>query len=110
MNDTYIELSEAEFDEQFRALPNHLNPTAPWDQGDARGCLFETYGKDYEFIKSHDQRRVWTLVDNNDGTMNILSGHRWINRLGYLITQNPWPAGSIVDVTLQSEPDREGAS
>jgi hypothetical protein len=51
--------------------------------------------------------RVWTLVDNNDGTMNIISGRRWINRLGYLITQNPWPAGATVEVSLETQPDEE---
>ncbi len=107
MTTTFIELTEEAFDEQFRTLPNHLNPTAPWDQGDAQGCLFETYGEEYEFIKSHDQSRVWTLVDNNDGTMNIISGLRWINRLGYLITQKPWPAGATVEVSFETKPDEE---
>jgi len=109
MIETFIQLTEAEFDEQYRAIPNHLNPHAPWDQGDAQGCLFETYGEEYEFVRSFDRNRVWTIVDNNDGTMNILSGLRWINRLGYLITQNRRPAGATVEVSLETQPDDEAS-
>ena len=50
---------------------------------------------------------VWTLIDNNDGDTFILSGLHWVNRLGYLITQNPWPAGSTVEVSLETKPDDE---
>lgn len=99
---TFIELTEDEFDQQYRPVSNHLNPTAPWDQGDATGCLYETYGEEYEFIKALDHRRVWTLVDNNDGTMNIISGRRWINRLGYLVTEVPWPAEATVIVSFET--------
>jgi len=107
MTETFIELTEAEFDEQYRAVPNHLNPHAPWDQGDAQGCLFETYGEEYDFIKSFDRNRVWTLIDNNDGDTFILSGLHWVNRLGFLVTQIPWPAGSTVEVSLETKPDDE---
>lgn len=100
MTDTFIELSEDQFNDQYRPLPNPINPRAPWDIGDAQGCLIETYGPEWDFIKSFDRRRVWTIIDNNDGETFIVSGLRWVNRLGYLITENPWPAEALIEVDL----------
>lgn len=101
MTETFIELSEDQFNDQYRPLPNPVNPDAPWDIGDAQGCLIETFGPEWEFIKSFERRRVWTIIDNNDGGTFIVSGLRWVNRLGYLITENPWPAEALIEVNLE---------
>lgn len=101
MTETFIELSEADFCAQYRPLPNPLNPHAPYVIGDAKGCLIETYGPEWDFIQAYDRHRVWTIIDNNDGRDTfIVSGLRWINRLGYLITEIPWPADHTIEVTL----------
>ncbi len=100
MTETFIELTEDEFSDQYRPLPNPVNPNAPWDIGDSQGCLIETYGQEWDFIRSFDRRRVWTIIDNNDGQTFIVSGLRWVNRLGYIITENPWPDGHLIEVNL----------
>lgn len=107
---TFIELTEDEFNDQYRPLPNPVNPNAPWDIGDAHGCLIETYGPEWEFIRSFDRRRVWTILDTNDGNTFIASGLRWINRLGYLITEHPCPANTTIEVNLETLSDDEGPS
>lgn len=105
MTGTFIELTVDEFIERFKPLPNPVTPSAPCDFGNAKGCLIETYGAEWEFIRSFDRQRVWTLIDNNAGDLFLLSGLRWVNRLGYIITQNPWPENSTVEVTLDSKPE-----
>jgi hypothetical protein len=103
MTDTFTELTEAEFNELYRPLTNPINPNAPCDIGDAKGCLIETFGAEWDFIRSYDRRRVWTIIDNNDGgEYLIISGLRWVNRLGYLITENPWPEDHIIEVNLDT--------
>jgi hypothetical protein len=53
---------------------------------------FETYGDDLEFVRSvyeTDPRKVWTLVEGDDGNLYITSGYHLVNRLNYFITKNP---------------------
>lgn len=50
---------------------------------------FETYDKEYEYVKSVDPKYVWTEVDGDSGTY-IVAGHHWVNRIHYYITTNPW--------------------
>ncbi len=51
--------------------------------------MFETYGHELEFVQSVNNDRCWTLVEGDEGLW-ILEGRRWINRLGYFVTINPW--------------------
>ena len=102
----FIQLNEDEFNEQFPLLTNHLNPNASWvyigeNDADQRGCLFETYGEEHEFVRKQDPRCIWTLIDNNDGEPSFLSsGYHWVNRLGYLISRIPVPEGKQIEVAL----------
>jgi len=53
---------------------------------------FETYGDDLEFVRSvykTDPKKVWTLVEGDDGNLYISSGYHLVNRLNYFITKNP---------------------
>lgn len=51
--------------------------------------IFDTHDEgDYEVLKGYDIKRIWTLLEGEDG-MVIVSGYRRINRLGYFITENP---------------------
>ncbi len=50
---------------------------------------FETYDKEYEYVKSVDPKYIWTEVDGDAGTY-IISGYHFVNRIHYYITENPW--------------------
>lgn len=50
---------------------------------------FETYGEEFEFVKSQSNNTIWTEVDGDDGTF-IIAGCHWVNRIQYYITENPW--------------------
>lgn len=93
-------LSEDEFEKLYPLIENHLNPNASWSVGNGRGCLFETFGDELEFVKSQDPSKVWTLVDCDEGSC-IISGFHFVNRVGYLISTVP--VGPNVNVEVQFE-------
>ena len=65
------------------------------DHGDL--MVYETYGKDLEFIESIiEDNRVWTFVDGGDFSV-ITNGAMFVNRLCYYVTEVPWEgeAGDI---------------
>ncbi|MCC6970554.1 MAG: hypothetical protein IT434_10065 [Phycisphaerales bacterium] len=104
-----ITLSGEAFEALFPLRANHLNPLASWSGRDGDGCLFETYGADLEFVSAQDSRCIWTLIDSGTGKVCVVSGRRCVNRLGYLVSDTPLPAGVEVvvpiDVTDQRESD-----
>lgn len=54
--------------------------------------MFETYGKDLKHvvdIANRDGQRVWTMVDE-DGGMMLVAGYHLVNRIYYIITNEPW--------------------
>lgn len=53
---------------------------------------FETYGEDLEFVKKHDDKFIWTLIDVDDKHY-IVQGFHYVNRLNYLIGSKPFVKG-----------------
>lgn len=100
MTDTLIQLTEEEFDARFPLLENHLNPHASWGFGNGRGCLFETYGEEFEFVRRQDPATVWTIVDGDDGDWYVVDGLHFVNRVGYLISREPIPEGTMFEVHI----------
>lgn len=105
MTETFIELTEDEFDDRYPLVPNHINPSAGWAI-DEHGCLFETYGEEFAFVSRHDPRKVWTLVDGDDGDMYLISGLHFINRVGYLLSTIPIPEDVTIQVHLPMSHDQ----
>jgi hypothetical protein len=57
------------------------------------GCMYETYGEELEYVRTISNKnikRVWTILDGEDGELTITAGFHFINRLGYLITKEEW--------------------
>ncbi len=108
MSDHIIEISEDEFDQRYPLVTNHLNPQASWAIGDGPGCLFETYGEEWEFVRRQDVRFVWTLIDGDDGDMYLVSGFHRVNRVGYLISRKSIPEGTSIQVHLPMSQDASG--
>lgn len=106
MSDEHFEITEKEFEDRFPLLHNHINPTAGWTtRPDGRGCLFETYGDELDFVRRFDPRRVWTVIDGENGNLCIASGMHLVNRIGYLLSQYPAPPDTSysVSVSFQKE-------
>jgi hypothetical protein len=67
------QLTEDEFDEQFTVIP------------DARG---ETVRPTTDSIDT-DPKHLWTIVDA-DGSLYAVSGWHFVNRIGYILTEEAW--------------------
>lgn len=78
-------------DDWFDTYRPIANPTG--DSGfevDGVSYMFETYGDDLKKVEAACQstpKRVWTLVDGDDGELYVSSGFHYVNRLGYFLTE-----------------------
>lgn len=95
MSNKLVNLTEDEFYEKFKTITNHLDDNAPFS-----GKMFETHGKELEFVTQMAQEnRVVTIIEgegeekDEEGylipTMYYSSGMHHVNRLGYLILDQP---------------------
>lgn len=66
---------------KYRPVKNHLDKFACGE-----GFMYETFGKEVEFVKTQPEDKIWTLVDA-DGKEYIIAGWHFVNRLGYFVTE-----------------------
>ena len=101
MNDL-IELTEETWFDTFKPLPNHIDDNASFSDGE-NGYMFETYGKELDFIKAQDPNRIWTYCDGDvDGTY-IFQGMRIVNRIGYFVTTVPFDANKAYQIQISND-------
>jgi hypothetical protein len=92
-----IKMTEDEFYEKFHPIKNHIDDNASFD-----GCSFETYLEEEKFVKETAQetpRKVWTILDC-DGSLYIVSGYHFVNRLNYLITEEEFEEDVDIEIKL----------
>jgi hypothetical protein len=68
---------------------NNLFPNPIEQNASINGCLFETFGKQLEFVKNifkASPDNVYTVCEKN-GNVFVQSGYHWVNRIGYFITK-----------------------
>lgn len=101
MND-FVELTEEEWFEQFKPIPNHIDPDASFNDG-KQGYMFETYGEELQFVKQQEPNRIWTYCDGDDHGTYIFNGFRIVNRIGYLITTLPFDGSKDYQIQISGE-------
>ena len=88
-------MTEEEFDDCFNLIDNHIDTNAAFDSK-----MFETYGDEYKFVlEMAKQNRVITILESDGDeiddegyvipNMYYTSGLHHVNRIGYLITEEP---------------------
>ena len=92
-------LTEDEWFEQFKPIPNHLDENASFNDGD-QGYMFETYGDELEFVKAQEPNRIWTYSDGDDGGTYISDGYHVVNRIGYFVTTVPYDDSQYYQIQL----------
>ena len=95
--DNFIEMTFEEADEKFKFIPNNYDEYASLD-----GLMFETYGDEVEFVKSQPENRIWMYGDGDDGGTYIWSGWGFVNRIGYLVSQIPFPENTTIQIKVSS--------
>lgn len=83
-----------EFIDTFRPVKNHFEDAA-FD-----GYLFETYAEQADYVRWQPERRIWTIIEGDDGELYLVDGYHWVNRLGYFITEVPWSPGFEYEIPL----------
>ena len=66
---------------KYRPIKNPFDKKASFD-----GSMFETYGDDLKFVCSQNSHVIWTLIES-EGKIRLCNGLRFVNRLGYFITE-----------------------
>ncbi len=94
-----VRITVDEFENLYKPIANHLDLNASFDSGDGDGTLFETYGEELAFVKSRPPNTIWTLLDSDCGVI-IVSGWRFVNRIGYFITEIAVPNNVDIHVVL----------
>ena len=88
MSNNNKQLSDDVFFEKYTCVENPFT-----EGGSFNNCMFETYGEEYQLVVKQVglyPASVWTIIDNNDGWYGIVAGYHWVNRQGYLITEQEW--------------------
>ena len=101
MND-FIQLTEEEWFEQFKPIPNYLDDNASFNDGE-HGYMFETYGEELEFVKSQEPNRIWTYCDGDDRGTYIFEGMRIVNRIGYFVTTVPFDDSKAYQIQISND-------
>lgn len=92
MTNNYRTLTQDEFDGLIPLEKNHfLGLTDEQLESQSfNGCMFETHGKEFEYVKSKaPENKVITILTDDDGEICFGSGLHYVNRIGYLIAKNP---------------------
>jgi hypothetical protein len=102
------ELSEGEisFDawaEKYKPIKNTItkypDTSADFDQ-------FETYGEEWEFIKTQDPHNVWTYIDGDSSSL-LVQGTAYVNRISYYVCEVPWTDGPDETVVISVDNECE---
>ena len=80
-------ITEDEWAETYRPMPA-ASGDGGFDFGDGPTLLDWTQPADLALIKAAEEDRIWTVVDG-DGGLVIVAGHHFVNRMGYIVTENP---------------------
>jgi hypothetical protein len=91
----FIEMTEDEWFETYKPIKNHIEVNSSFD-----GHMFETYGDEYEFVKSTPSNHIWMYGDGDDGGSYVWSGWGFVNRIGYFITEIPFPENTTIQIKI----------
>lgn len=73
--------------------PTATGPTLMEDDSIETHYGFETYGEDLEAVREHNNENpgtVWTVMDSDiDDDIVLVSGMRLVNRISYMVTEEP---------------------
>lgn len=94
-------LSWEQFVDRFKPIKN------PYTDSDAHdGTMFETFGKELEFVKKQPNEKVWTFLAEDDVTW-ISEGYHFVNRIGYFVTEVPAAPGAVYEIDFQRDEELE---
>jgi len=105
-----LTLSFDDWCEMFKPIANHIDPQGAsfggFEEGKEDGIMFETYGKELEYVVETVNKgradTVWTYVDGDNGTY-VIKGMHFVNRIGYFITELPANHDTDYQITVSQD-------
>jgi len=104
MPNNLIELTMEEWEATYKPITNHLDDNASFQDESGHGIMFETYGDEVAFVKEQEPNKIWMYGSGDDGGTYIWSGWGFVNRLGYFVTEVPFPENTTIQIMV-GEPD-----
>lgn len=98
----FIELTEEEWFDTFKPIPNYIDDNASFNDGE-HGYMFETYDKELAFVKSQEPNRIWTYCDGDNSGTYIFQGMRIVNRIGYFVTSVPFDDSKDYQIQISND-------
>ena len=77
--------------EKYIPIENELVDDSPYSK-----TMFETYGKEIEFVLTYKHENIWTLIDGENNNSWIIPGFHIVDRIGYFICQIAWTNEDII--------------
>ena len=102
MPNEFIEMTEDEWFATYKPIPNHIDKNASFSDGE-QGYMFETYGEEIEFVKNSNTNHIWMYGEGDEGGTFIWSGWGFVNRLGYFITEVPFPPNTDIQIRISED-------
>lgn len=102
-------MTEDDWFEKYKPLANPINAGGAVWSIDGKSYTFETFGKEFDFVKEQPLDRVWTVLECDDKWI-LASGYHYVNRLAYMVATVPLDkADASIEVLLEdfSELDDE---
>lgn len=95
----YIQMNKDEFNTNYTIIKNPFS-----DYGD--GISFSLEGEELEYVRCNNPACVWTKVIGYDGGIWLLSGYHYEDRIGFLLTEEPFPVDTLIEVKWEERKRR----
>lgn len=72
------------------------HPSVEYGNSEGSEGTYETYGADRDYVASvsrENDRRVWTVVDGDGGSLYLVNGMAFVNRFLYVVTEEEGEEG-----------------
>lgn len=63
------------------------------------------YPSKTELEKALKQRRLWTMIEGDEGSLYFVPGFHYVNRLSHWTSKKPYPQGFDAEYRLDSAED-----
>lgn len=86
---TPIEMNEDDWAEKYKPLAAPIQGSG-FSFGDDDTLIDGHRPEEVAALIAAGDDRIWTVIDGDEGDTVIVSGRHFVNRVGHIITEEPW--------------------
>ena len=87
------EMTEDEWIAKYRPKPHPTGQEKGYDYGSG-STLLDNAVADRAHLDQTALFNIWSVIEGDEGQI-IVSGRHWVNCLGWIVTEEPWPHDMI---------------